>query len=65
MSPASMMSPVSSIRRASTGPRRWKNMCRLPSAGPRKRVAGMPILVSRAMTEMSVINAISKPPPSA
>lgn len=40
-------------------------MCRLPSAGPRKRVAGMPILVSRAITEMSVISAISKPPPSA
>ena len=30
-------------------------MCRLPSAGPRKRVAGIPILVSRAITEMSVI----------
>ena len=40
-------------------------MCRLPKAGPRKRVAGMPILVLRAMTEMSVISAISKPPPSA
>ena len=65
MAPASMMSPVSSSRRASTGPSRWKNMCRLPSAGPRKRVAGMPILVSRPITEMSVINAISKPPPSA
>jgi acyl-CoA synthetase (AMP-forming)/AMP-acid ligase II len=47
--PASMMSPVSCIRRANTGPRRWKNKCRLPSAGPRKRVAGIPIRVSRAV----------------
>jgi hypothetical protein len=62
---AGMMAPVSSIRRASTGPRRWKNKCRLPSAGPRKCVAGIPIRVSRAMTEMSVINAISNPPPNA
>ncbi|EUA75308.1 hypothetical protein I553_3200 [Mycobacterium xenopi 4042] len=58
-----MMSPVSSRRRAKTGPNRWKNICKLPSAGPRKRVAGIPILVSRAITEMSVISAISKPPP--
>ena len=36
-----------------------------PSAGPRNRVAGTPIRVSRAMTEISVISAISKPPPSA
>ncbi len=60
-----MMSPVSSIRLASTGPSRWKNMCRLPSAGPRKRVAGIPILVVRPITEMSHISAISNPPPSA
>ena len=37
-----IVSPVSSSRRASIGPRRWKNMCSEPSAGPRKRVAGMP-----------------------
>ena len=40
-------------------------MCSEPSAGPRKRVAGIPTLVSRATTEMSAISAISKPPPSA
>ena len=64
-SPASMVSPVSSRRRASTGPSRWKNMCSDPSAGPRNRVAGMPIIVSRATTAMSAMSASSKPPPRA
>ena len=36
-----------------------------PSAGPRKRVAGMPMTVSRATTAMSAMSASSKPPPSA
>ncbi len=36
-----------------------------PSAGPRKRVAGMPTMVSAATTEMSAISASSKPPPRA
>ncbi len=40
-------------------------MCSVPSAGPRNRVAGMPILVSRPTTEMSAMSASSNPPPSA
>ena len=60
-----IVSPVRSRRRASTGPSRWKNRWSEPSAGPRKRVAGMPISVSRATTAMSAISASSKPPPSA
>ena len=36
-----------------------------PRAGPRNRVAGMPILASSATTAMSAISASSNPPPSA
>ena len=39
------MSPVSSRRRACTGPSRWKNMWSEPRAGPSRRVPGMPTLV--------------------
>ena len=49
----------------STGPRRWKNSWSDPSAGPRKRVAGMPMTASLATTAMSAISASSNPPPSA
>ena len=40
-------------------------MCSVPSAGPRKRVAGMPTWVERPTTEMSAMSASSKPPPNA
>ena len=42
------VSPVSSRRRVSTGPSRWKKRCRLPSAGPSSRAPGIPSLASRA-----------------